>query len=150
MNITIYKTTNAKKDINKALASIATLSGAIANDDISVLNPVIKVSENPNNANYMYIEEFNRYYFITEVNAYRNGLYLISGRVDVLYTYKDAILKNRAIIDKSANIGNASKYLNDGSYNATSKQYINAYTFANADGYTNFTDTPQNILITAG
>lgn len=150
MLITLYKTTSAKKDLNKALAEAKTITGAIANDSIDILHPEISVNTNPNLYNYMYIQELNRYYFIVGETVYRNGLYYIKGAVDVLYTYKQAILANRAIIDKSSLIGNASKYLNDGSYNASVKQYTNAYTFANAEGYSNFTDTPQNILITAG
>lgn len=43
-------------------------------------------------ANYAYIEEFNRYYYISDVVSYRNDLWRIPLDVDVLMSYKDKIL----------------------------------------------------------
>ena len=65
----------------------------------SVLNPVIELrtTTNCNGFNYMYIADFGRYYFITDI-VHDEGSVIISGRVDVLATYK-------------SQIGNASEYV---------------------------------------
>ena len=40
----------------------------------------------------MHVPSFSRYYFVNQITFVRNGLYEISCHVDVLESYKDAIL----------------------------------------------------------
>lgn len=42
-------------------------------------------------ANYMYIPEFGRYYFISDITLNHTGLYIISARVDPLMSFKEYI-----------------------------------------------------------
>lgn len=82
-------------------------------DDCSILRPMIDIqsSDNLSGYNYMYIGDFGRYYFIDDITSLHNGLWRISGHVDVLETYKQAILANQAVIKRQAKQFNL--YLDD-------------------------------------
>ena len=72
----------------------------------------------------------------------RNGLWQISGHVDVLSTYKDAILQNRAIIQRSES--NYNLKLNDGLFKTQQNPRITTIPFG-----TGFT-TSNYVLALAG
>lgn len=82
-------------------------------DDTSVLDPVIilQTSDSISTYNYMYIQEFNRYYFIKDIISLNNNRWQIKAHVDVLETYKNQILNNSAVIKRQQNEYNL--YLND-------------------------------------
>lgn len=118
-------------------------------DKTSILNPVI-IIEKPtapinNEYNYMYIPEFKRYYFITDIKSVRNDLWEIQGRVDVLFTYCENILNTKCIIDKTALGNDANLYLNDGSYVMDSHKYNEVKVFPSG-----LSSSGYNILICAG
>lgn len=52
-------------------------------------------------ANYIYIQDFNRYYFITDITSIRNNLWQISMRVDVLMSYYVEIKNLNAFISRN-------------------------------------------------
>lgn len=52
--------------------------------------------------NYMYIEEFGRYYFITDIISETSKLVTIIGEIDALGTYREDILNTKAFIQYSA------------------------------------------------
>ena len=56
--------------------------------------------------NYMRIPAFNyRYYYITDISCVNRGI-LISGKVDVLRTYKDDILASKQLVVRQENQAN--------------------------------------------
>ena len=126
MNIQIQQTTSEKNKIGKSISNLYTASGALR-EGTSIINPVIRISganiPTLKNANYMYIPDFNRYYFITDIKSIRNGLIEISGHVDVLQTYAGQIRSNTAIIKRNANSWNL--YIEDGLF----KTYANPHIF---------------------
>lgn len=52
-------------------------------------------------ANYAYIPEFNRYYFINDIISVRKNIWQLVMNVDVLMSYKDHILKLDAFIGRN-------------------------------------------------
>lgn len=140
--IEIGTTKGPKNKIKKEFTVVATFEGVL-NDSCSILNPVIRfrtgssqdyMLKDINQCNYMYIENFNRYYFITDFNIIRNGIIDISGHVDVLMTYADEILANPGLILRSES--NYSKLLDDGCFKVYNDDHIVCKKF---DGNT-FTD----------
>ena len=126
---------------NKSL--IASLSGTLK-QGASVVDPVIIMQiDEFTGVNYAYIEEFKRYYFVSEIRQVRNNLVEITMHVDVLESFKDAILKNTAILDKSESTGNP--YFDDGSMASDSRTFTQVYNYGNG-----FLSEPELILITAG
>lgn len=81
----------------------------------SVLKPVLLLASPAANPlygyNYMYIQEFGRYYFIDDIKSVRNNMWEISAHVDVLETYRTQILANSAVIKRQQNLYNL--YLDD-------------------------------------
>ena len=53
--------------------------------------------------NYVYIPIFNRYYYVTDITSIKNKLWQMSLTVDVLMTYKDALLACTGYIDRNEN-----------------------------------------------
>lgn len=114
----------------------------------SVLRPVLLLASpaaNPlDGYNYMYIEEFNRYYFIDDIRSVRNNMWEISAHVDVLQTYASKILDNSAIIEGTENTGK-NKYLRDDVFVVNCKHKTDIMNFSSG-----LLDSGQFILITAG
>ena len=101
MNITFYNCTSDPDVLNKNISVVSSLTGTLKND-CSIENPTI-IIENSGmvNANYLYIPDFGRYYFIENQTILSNNRVRIDANVDVLYTYRSQISAIRAIIENS-------------------------------------------------
>lgn len=147
MNIKLCSSTSEIVAINKDITIIddvsATIKGAL-----SVENPVLILQYKSNiqpNVNYVYIQEYNRYYFVTDIINLTGGRYEIHCKVDVLMSFKDDILNLSCIVDKQSSKDNANMYLDDGSFVVQSKEFVNTINFPRG-----FNDNGEFILITAG
>lgn len=107
--------------------------------DVEKTNPLIY------KYNYMYIEEFGRWYFIDEILSVRNRIWTIRATVDVLMSFKTDILNCSAIIDKVENEFVANMYLDDGSFVMDSRKYNEIKEFPSG-----LNENGQYILICAG
>lgn len=114
--INLYRTNAARNKVDKGLSSLISVSGELK-DESSILDPVILLHESIStvvHANYMYIESFSRYYFITDIKTVRNNLIEIYAHVDVLMSYASQIRDLTCIIYRQENDWNL--YLDDGSF----------------------------------
>lgn len=101
MEITLYLNSSEKNKINKNKTAVATLTGSIKGES-SITNPTILIEySDPTAFNYVYIDAFNRYYFVNDVVVVRNNLLRVSLTVDVLESFAAAILAQNVIIDKN-------------------------------------------------
>lgn len=126
MSFNIVLQTNNSDDIviDKSITDIATVTGTLKNDT-SIINPTIMVQGDLSSyvsCNYMSIPTFNRCYFITDIRSIRAGLFEISGRVDVISTYKNVIRANSGIVKRQENKWNL--YLNDGVFRVYQNPYV--------------------------
>lgn len=127
MQINLF-TCNAERnrvDKSNYISNRFTLDGTIR-QSTSAMNIEITIEKtNPitYKYNYMYIEEFGRYYFIDEIVSVRNKLWTIRATVDVLMSFKNDILTSRVIADKVENELDANLYLDDGSFVMDSRIY---------------------------
>lgn len=123
-----YNTSPAHQ-INKAVTTVATLTGAFR-DSVDIINPVVRIEhDSPIDFNYVYISAFNRYYFVEDITIVRKGIMDITLSDDVLESHKAGILANNAIIDKQANTYNL--YLNDDSIKMRQDPLTTCYEFPN-------------------
>ena len=102
--------------LDKDFDVFTTLTGTLK-AETSIVDPVIMVEADVaalNRANYMEIEVFGRYYFITNIRSIRDGLVEISAHCDVLSSFKTAIRGNSGIIKRQETAWNL--YLNDGTF----------------------------------
>lgn len=122
MNIKLYKTATQVNAITKTLTDEISLTGTLK-DETDILKPTVLITSTSNlsSYNYMYIPEFNRYYFI-ELKVLRTNLYEIKGKCDVLFSHKTEILNNTAIIARQEKIYNM--YLGDSNFKIYAQKSI--------------------------
>lgn len=99
MEILLYKTTNANNDLNKTISDKVELVGALR-DSSSIIAPSILIQSNPIGYNYAYIPDFDRYYYIKNITAFRKNAWLIDLKCDVLMSFKDEILEMSGIVSR--------------------------------------------------
>lgn len=121
--------------INKSYTATYSLEGTLK-DGCDIINPVIRLRIGDSQdikvptitkCNYMYISNFNRYYWITDFNIYRNTVLDVTGHVDVLKTYSSEILSNSGLILRSQS--NYTKMLDDGCFKVYADDHIVAQKF---------------------
>lgn len=147
MTISFYKITDPPNKINKTITNPLTITGEVREDTIDQFEPEILVDTNITGYNYMYILEWDKYYFINGCENPRNGLYKVNkAHIDVLMTYASDILSQRCIIDKTEDTNLKNEYIDDGSVVVTSKMNVTKLEFDNGFNSDQYT----NVLITAG
>lgn len=101
IKVTLYNYTGHRNTINKTLTNETPCLG-VFRDSTNLLNPVliIRVSS-PVTFNYVYVDEFKRFYFIDGVRYIMGDKCELSLKVDVLQTYKEQILKATATVTET-------------------------------------------------
>lgn len=145
MEVQFFYNVSDPRCINKTLIEGSTFEGQ-ARDQISIMNPVVLFdTEDIIKYNYAYIPEFERYYSIDNIVAYRNNLYEVTMNVDVLMSFRRDILNCVAVVDKQAMQENGDEYIDDGSLVTDNVMFTEVLEFE--DG---FNDSVEYILIVAG
>lgn len=68
MFLNLYQNTSANNVIHKNIKLLDTIDCEIKEDGFSIINPIVTISkEKFKNANYCRIEEYGRYYFISDI-----------------------------------------------------------------------------------
>ena len=147
---------NIKVDKRFSLSDGVSLIGTLR-DGSSITTPTIKIEiptyedEDHNiqrynmvNFNYVYIPEFNRYYFIDDMTFDYNNIVTLTLKCDVLFSFAQSIYLSRGIITRSP-YGNA--YVADRS--DTEKLTV-AKEVINIPVNTANSLSPSTILIVAG
>lgn len=144
MNIILYVNNSEKNKIGKTLTNDFSLSGTLR-DVTNIINPVILIEISEiGNYNYCYINNFNRYYFITDITVIRTGLFAISLMVDVLESFKSDIKNLSVILLNTQNVG-SSNYLPSQVFRNNVKSKTDILNFPSG-----LNDSGEFILITAG
>lgn len=138
--------------VDKTLVSVMSLEGTLRNES-PISNPSILVETNDLSvgdlvrANYAYIPEFGRYYYLKEVTHYRNFLWVVDMKCDVLMSFADGIRASSALIEETTTPGveRVNDYVRNDAYQTLVKDKTDIVEFP--DG---FSDAPYFILITAG
>lgn len=146
MEITIYQNYSENNAINKRLNVIDTIT-AVCKAPVSVENPILMIeyASTDLNANYAYIEDFDRYYYINNITTLTGGRLELNLSVDVLMSFSSEILTMPVIVDKQEQLTIADKYFNDGSYLATQKEFVRIKEFPEG-----FNSAGTYILIACG
>lgn len=138
MTIILYQNNSENNAVNKNLTELTTLTGTLR-EQSSIIDPVINISGIDayiGSMNYAYIPEFNRYYFINNIESVKNGLWRVSFHVDVLFSYRERIKTNHAIIER-----NEIEYdlkLNDGLFKTQQNPRIAQFPFPSGFNTWNF------------
>ena len=105
MQITLYKCTDDKRKLNKSLGTALNSCAVIPTETLSLLEPnfLILKSDFNFNANYLYCDTFQRYYYIHNVRVLSAQRVLIECVVDVLNSFKDEILQCSTVATRNEN-----------------------------------------------
>lgn len=119
MTITLYKISDDSRQLVKTIDldhKIGDLT-AIFKGDVDILKPVLEIAYSATyaTANYVHIPALDRYYFINNITAGAQRMYLDCS-VDVLMTYAEEILDLDAIIARQEDKNEAQFYLSDGMF----------------------------------
>lgn len=145
MEVVFYYNVSDDRVINKTLVGGTSLQG-VPRDEVSIMSPTIRFeSQDVLRFNYAYIPELQRYYTITNVTAYREGIWDVSFAVDVLMSFRGDILTYQVIVDKQSMLENGDEYIDDGSLVCDNVMFTRLHQFENG-----FNNNPEYILITAG
>lgn len=149
MQINLFTCTAERNRVNKSnyISNRFNINGTLRNES-SIIDPIILIEKtNPvsNYYNYMYIDEFKRWYFINDIVSIRNNIWEIHAHVDVLYTWGADIGNMEAVIDRCENPNDANLYYDDGSFVLDSRNNIEIKEFPNG-----FNENGSYILICAG
>lgn len=145
MTIKLYKNASDKRYLNKTLSDEKTLSSCRIYDNNSISSPSIRIETDgviPSGYNYAYIPDLGRYYYITDIEI-ANGYIVASLSVDVLMTYRTAILSSEVIVSRQQSAFNT--YLADDRFKAYeyNNQFVHAFSSP-------FTKTLEFVLTVQG
>ena len=117
-SIDLYTNTSPENFITKSITQLGTQLSGDLRQGTSIIQPgiVIEQASLPAAANYMYIADFGRYYFIDNIETAERGLYIIRARVDPLMSYSTALKACKGIVHRAESQYNT--YLDDGTFKA--------------------------------
>lgn len=93
-----YWTGFSKRKNSTKQPSTGTQVDVYLKEDTSILNPVFECVGVPENVNYIRVDDWNRYYFVNNVQRIGNDRILIDCEVDVLASYKSNIGATSALV----------------------------------------------------
>lgn len=107
VSIKFYNYNGHYNSVPKTLGDAVTLDG-LFRDDYNYTAPTITVtSSTPITYNYCYVPTFDKYYYIYRIEVINSTTYRLYLRLDVLQTYRIAILNSKGTVTES---DNANKY----------------------------------------
>ena len=115
----------------------------------SLIDPVILVQASApgfhaNKSNYIYVEEFGRYYYITNIISTNTTLWELHCHVDVLMSYADEIKAQTAIVARQESKYNL--YLDDGIFMTYQNPKIQTKFFSNPTPF----ETQEFVMVVDG
>jgi len=128
ITVKLYQYTGYLNAVNKILPTPVEYDGYLY-DGANILSPTIRIeAETLPTANYCFISELNRYYFIEKTDIEKN-MYILHLSVDVLMTYAAEILQSTGTITERSD--DADKYLSTRSTVYDLKPNFEKITFTN-------------------
>lgn len=144
----LYYNKSDKRYINKSLTLINDISIELKSDT-SIINPTLILSYNSEvmQANYIYIPELDRYYYIDNIIASTQKL-IVECSVDVLMSWRSQIDNMDVIVERSENVYNL--YLPDEKFKLYNYPLIQTKKFTPTTTTQFNMNTTQFVLACAG
>lgn len=147
INITLYRNTAERNSLRPALTQVGAGIQGTLRDSTSLLNIEITFEKRPENiysCNYMWVQELNRFYHITNITALRHDVTVVNCVLDPLYTYYSQILECPGVIARCESVS-ANSYLQDNKFAYPVIPGMIRQMFS-----TSPTDTTLVLMVTAG
>lgn len=144
MNMTLYNYSGDERQLNKYLATIATVDIISITDSTNILSPSIIIGTRAFNFNYVYIPAFSRYYYVRNIDVLNAERIRVNLRVDVLMSHRSAINSSQVLADRSSS--NSNPYIIDRAVQSSDKAQI----YIRSNGTTPFTPGTGSYILTVG
>lgn len=107
MQLTYYNNLSDKRYLNKNITAITHAGNPVTIkllDDTNIITPTFKMAEKDlyMTANYCYVDDLHRYYYIESVTV-SNGFAFLNCALDVLMTYKQELAERAPLVKRSEN-----------------------------------------------
>lgn len=114
MQVTLYNNSSDPRYLNKDITELKTVQCKLL-EPTDHLEPSLTLEKDSYvlQANYMYIPDFGRYYYIIDIIYETNNRIRVNTMVDVLMSYKDQLKNSSFIITRSSMKEVYNLYLND-------------------------------------
>lgn len=113
MKAILYNCTSEKNALVKELENGIEYDIVLKSDSNNLINIELALTLDKSidfkKYNYVYIENLHRYYFVDDINIFRNMYYIFQCSEDVLMSFKDDILNSSATLVEN----NLDTYSND-------------------------------------
>lgn len=108
MTITFYNNSSDIRVLNKSISQVGSPLTVQLTEEATVEDPSFKLTMNNSliNCNYLYVEEWNSYYYIRNREILNGNELILNCHIDVLMTFKSAILNSDIIAERSASNNN--------------------------------------------
>lgn len=131
-SVVAYTNESPTNFVNKKITQVGEFNGNLRAGS-SIIDPVILFeADNPgfesNHVNYLYISEFGRYYYITDIISNFTSLWEIHCHVDVLMSFAEQIKEQTAIVARQESQYNM--MLDDGFFMCYQNPKIQTKTFS--------------------
>lgn len=129
MTVTFYNQLNDNRVLSKNLGNAVHSCVCSPFGECSLYSPIITIRQFNGyaNINYCYIDDYGRYYYITDIVAKSGGILEIHCKVDVLKTFDAAIRQCSAVCTANENIG--SGYVPDQNFPLDVRKTTTVYEF---------------------
>ena len=98
MIIKLLKCNDDKRKLKKTFTERKVYDNATLKENTSVFEPTFIIRTTILNFNYVYCEDWGKYYFVTNITKTMGGLIEISCREDVLSTYSNELKKRSGYV----------------------------------------------------
>lgn len=103
MKLILYITTSAENVINKDKVQDAEIDIKFKDRNNFIKPDILLKYDGKITSNYAYIDYYDRYYFIENIDVFPNGIYQLHLRCDVLESFKNDILDSYGTIVQREN-----------------------------------------------
>lgn len=130
MTINFFNNKSDSNVVNKTLTQLFSVNAELK-QNTSILNPTLRIKSGNLSqlatANYFYVPNFKRYYYISNITLGFGGIAEVIGRVDVLMSFKEEYIALQAILERQENTFNT--YLNDEQFLTNNKTQTYVHLF---------------------
>lgn len=149
MTINLYSTGDNPKTVTKTLTAISSVQGR-ATQPCNILRPELILSGdstvNAINANYVYVPDFGRYYFVKDHTTDTAARIILSCEVDPLMSWGAGIRASRQLVTRSESVGKPTQVI-DPNYTLESEKEMLVIQFEGSDFNLGTADVNSNNFV---
>lgn len=142
----LYVNSSDNNVMSKTITNITTITNIAWKENTSIMDPVVIVDcvTDLTGANYAYISDFGRYYYINNIEVMPGNLYALYLHCDVLMSFASEIGSCTGVVRRQESLYNM--YINDSEFKVEQKSDKKTLMFSNCP----FSKTNQYYIAVSG